>query len=362
MTIDVVGGVYKERCLRPKWEEVYGSAGRAAVAIAQAGNPVRLHSYLTSGNREIINSYGAMDGFEVVGPDVPESAEFHYVHGLITPLIKHPETTYEPISISSENIVRFGMIEGNAIVHCTYAVYDPQNVRNPESFHANGSTAEHLALVLNRYEAGVMSGTPNATPEAMAQTLSQKESADVVIIKMGPHGALVYSNGTHTIIPLYLTSKVWKIGSGDVFVAHFARAWIQEKQPPSVAAGLASKATAYYCENRGFPDADRLLKFQPNPLTIGKEYQSGKTPMVYLAGPFFTLAQLWIVDEARKSLIALGLNVFSPYHDIGYGSAQDVVEKDIEGIRQCDLLFAIADGMDSGTIFEVGYARSLAAC
>lgn len=58
-------------------------------------------------------------------------------------------------------------------------------------------------------------------------------------------------------------------------------------------------------------------------------------------------------------LLAMGLDVFSPYHDVGIGSAEDVVEKDLEGVRDCDALFAIGDGLDSGTIYEIGYARAL---
>ena len=32
--------------------------------------------------------------------------------------------------------------------------------------------------------------------------------------------------------------------------------------------------------------------------------------------------------------------------------------KDKEAIDQCDAMFAILDGTDSGTLFEVGYARA----
>ena len=66
-----------------------------------------------------------------------------------------------------------------------------------------------------------------------------------------------------------------------------------------------------------------------------------------------------MVGQARRDLKAMGLSVFSPYHDVGLGSAEDVVEKDLEGVRDCDVLFAIGDGLDSGTIFEIGYARAL---
>jgi nucleoside 2-deoxyribosyltransferase len=79
---------------------------------------------------------------------------------------------------------------------------------------------------------------------------------------------------------------------------------------------------------------------------------------VYLAGPFFTLAQLWLIEQARSNLENFGLNVFSPYHDVGHGSADDVVELDLEAIRQSDILFAVGDGLDPGTIYEIGYARA----
>ena len=44
---------------------------------------------------------------------------------------------------------------------------------------------------------------------------------------------------------------------------------------------------------------------------------------VYLAGPFFSMGQRWLVDEARRCLGELGMDVFSPFHDIGPGAAHD---------------------------------------
>lgn len=50
--------------------------------------------------------------------------------------------------------------------------------------------------------------------------------------------------------------------------------------------------------------------------------------------------------------------MFSPYHDVGHGSAEDVVPLDLEGINDADLIFAVGDGMDPGTVYEIGYARA----
>ena len=65
-----------------------------------------------------------------------------------------------------------------------------------------------------------------------------------------------------------------------------------------------------------------------------------------------------MIEQARNNLRDLGLQVFSPYHDVGHGSADDVVQQDLEGIDNSDLVFAIGDGLDSGTMYEIGYARS----
>ena len=80
---------------------------------------------------------------------------------------------------------------------------------------------------------------------------------------------------------------------------------------------------------------------------------------VYLAGPFFNMAQLWLIDEARAALRGMGLKVFSPFHDVGVGKSQDVAPKDIEALKNSRALLAVIDGVDTGTVFEAGYARAL---
>ena len=51
-----------------------------------------------------------------------------------------------------------------------------------------------------------------------------------------------------------------------------------------------------------------------------------------------------------------GIKVFSPLHDVGIGNAEEVTDKDVEGLNQSDVVLAIGDGLDSGTLFECGYA------
>ncbi|WP_236961022.1 nucleoside 2-deoxyribosyltransferase [Methylobacterium durans] len=81
--------------------------------------------------------------------------------------------------------------------------------------------------------------------------------------------------------------------------------------------------------------------------------------MIYLAGPFFDLAQRWLVEEALERLQALGAPVFSPLHEVGMGRpAQETATADLEGLDRCAAVLALLDGADPGTLFEVGYARA----
>lgn len=342
--------------MRPGWREIYGSASRAASAIAASGGKVYLHGYADSIADEVLKQRGAVEGFELELTVVPDATTFHYVHGLATPTIAAQPRQVDELTITQKRVIRFGMLEGDAVVHATWAVYDPQNVFAPVHFTQNGSTATHLALVLNRYEARVLSGV-DGSPEQVAQALTSSGGAEVVIIKLGPQGALVYTNGVASYIPAYRTERVWKIGSGDTFVANFAYHWMSGKSAADAAA-LASRATAYYCEFKGFAAQTQLESYAPQPVILSPRCRDGYRPKVYLAGPFFTLAQLWLVEQAREQLQALGLDVFSPYHDVGHASASDVAEKDLAAIDNSDLLFAVADGLDSGTMYEIGHAQA----
>lgn len=359
--IAVVGGIYHERCMRPRWREVFGSAGRAASAIAAMQGAVELHGYVDARGADVVAQRAVFSrtpmAIQTRAASTPVAFDYH--HGLETPRIYGVAEPLPGFEVRSRLIVRFGMLESDARVHGDRVVYDPQNARDPRPFHENGSTAKELALVLNQHEASLMTGKTDAPVEEMARELLQAHGASVVVIKRGPRGALVFDGTDVRTVPAYQSQEVWKIGSGDNFVAHFAHQWMQRGRPPAESADLASKATAFYCETRSFATPDSLAAFDPRAIAVSARYAAGWRPTVYLAGPFFTLAQLWLVEQARNNLHSMGLTVFSPYHDVGLGSADDVVSKDLDGIRAADFVFAIGDGLDSGTIYEIGYARAL---
>lgn len=355
--ITIAGGIYYEQCMCPMWQELFGSGGRAATAIARLGGAAKLHTYADPKAESILRQRAALEGFDVDVQRINQSLNFRYTHGLSKPAIHPSPRASEPLQVDAENVVRFGFLEGDCIVNAQRAVYDPQSSRDPLSFHHNGSKAKHLALILNRSEAEALHGSAELSSADLACALAQSQNAEIVIIKMGPAGALLYSEEMTHFIPSFVTPRVWKIGSGDVFVASFAYFWLELNHSPLVAATQASRATAYYCETMGFGSKAELEHYTPVAAT--SPLPPRQAPLVYLAGPFFSLGQLWVVEEIRALLLEMGLRVFSPVHDVGYGPAEEVVQKDLDAVHECDLMLAIGDGLDAGTIYEIGYARAL---
>ncbi|WP_455843706.1 PfkB family carbohydrate kinase [Pantoea agglomerans] len=363
--INVIGGIYRERCLHPSWDHVFGSGGRAAIAIATMGTKVNLHAYISDNLLYDFNFKVALlekDVFSLTRLPYYKDIIFNYSHGL-DPLNPPIVEKKENIKLTSDNVLVFGMLECDFEINVDYAVYDPQNTFSTESFSKNGSKANHLALVLNENEAKTLCGCSDVNNiEEIIDVLHIQEAAEVIIVKCGPSGAIVSYEDKKTRIPAFKTNSVWKIGSGDCFTAHFANNWIENKELPDVAAYKASLATAFFCESSTLPSEFMLSDYNPKPIIF--EGFSHK-PVAYIASPFFTLPQLWLVEQIRFNLLEMGLDVISPYHDIGMLQSEDskafnkVCDADLTAIQRSDIVFGIIDGCDSGTIFEIGYATAL---
>ena len=252
-------------------------------------------------------------------------------------------------------------MEGDATVHGDRVVFDPQCPKRPVAFKENGSTAKSLAVVLNAQEVRTL-GKDQDEAQAV-RNIQQSEGASVVLVKSGPQGCRVYVDGAlQETVPPYRTDRVYKIGSGDIFSAAFAYHWAEKGMPSEQAADAASRCAARYC-NKRLPSV--LLDHATSALEpVAVKDENAK---VYIAGPFFTMAELWLVEQACRALDSLGVSFFSPYHEAGllhdYTDHQThqkeierVVQADIKGLSQCKAVFAILDGCDPGTIFEIGWA------
>ena len=350
-SLTIAGGVYHERCTWPEWNHTYGSGGRAAAAVAGHLDDVKLYSYACPLAAEKFKPYAEMYGFDFQEVAGKQLISFDYVHSLSNPVIRPIIGRIQQndlIPVAADAVLRFGMLEGSALVEARRCVYDPQSAFDPETFEENGSRADELAIVANRAEIAGMTGASD--PLDGANILIER-GAQLVVVKSGAEGAYVVSSSGSERVPAFQSERVWTIGSGDVFAAVFAARWAALDDAPLEAARMASRAVAAYAESMSLP----VPKWTD--LASAERAETISIPgQVYLASPFFTLGERWVVEEARRGLKELGLEVFSPLHEIGPGVAEVVAPADIAGIDASDRVFAILDGVDSGTLFEVGYA------
>lgn len=350
--IDVVGGTYDEICFEPDYKEKCGSGVRACRLIHTISpkEQLRFHTLCNNSSSKFLKQL-PFSSFPTI---IPFNISFSYDHPLAEPRI-YPrldticKTNFE-LNVTGENILCYGLIEGNFIVNGTKVVYDPQSPVAPRAFSETKSHAEELVYVLNLREAAMISKSESI--EEIRHFFLVKEKAKIIVLKMGAKGALVIrQNQDDVIIPVYKTNNVWPIGSGDIFTAAFAFYWFEGKDVVN-AAELASWHTACFCEYRDYisiliNSEDSIQKF------IINEYPKKQ---VYLAGPFFTFAERWLIEQIRNSMLGMKLRVFSPLHDVGFGEARDVVHLDLQALEESSIVFAVLDGLDSGTLFEIGYA------
>lgn len=356
-TIDIVGGTYLETCLEPFWQNVFGSGLRASLAVKglDPNCHVVFHSIVDKYTKKHVDMhYGEVLESAIVELKDASAVVFSYQNELKPPTYYYEEIDYPKLSVKANKCILFGMIEGPAIVDADYVVYDPQSPNNPLPFSNTGSRANHLCVVLNEKEAQRLSGKKK--DEEIKDSIFASEKCDCLIIKKGASGALVFDGpeSLGEVVPIFKTPRVWTIGSGDVFTSAFAYYWMIAHKSPVDCAHFASLAVACYSNSRSLEGLGTMIEKASFDSHIPND--SG---MVYLAGPFFTMAERSFVNECREALMNAGLSVFSPFHDVGIGGPDEVVPKDIDAIRNCKTVFAILDGMDSGTVFEVGYAVAL---
>jgi nucleoside 2-deoxyribosyltransferase len=362
--LSIAGGTYWEYCTEGDWSQLFGSGLRAAAALKSVPENIKLFTYV---NRKqdlpTLEAVGSATFGVMISPFERKCPiSFSYQHGLSTPVLRpalHELAPEAAISIQADAILRFGFVEGQATVNGGRVVYDPQSPNAPERFDANGSTAEKLAIVCNGREA--LRLTQELEVTKAIKVLHDDHRADVVVVKCGADGALVSDKKQVTSVSALETERVWPIGSGDVFAAWFAYSWGIQRLGAVEAASHASRAAAFYCETKTLPvpRPDELIKdFQRRAVPSTASSDSSQKPKVYLAGPFFTMMQRWLIEESRTALRNMGFEVFSPFHDVGFGTAKEVAPADLCAIDSSNIVFAILEGLDSGTLFEIGYARA----
>lgn len=354
--MDIIGGTYVERCREPEYEAVLGSALRAGAALTGVARP-RVVTAVDEETRILAEATAEMYRYDLSTICRERPIGFTYQTPLSPPVIDG-QTQAEcvvPLVRSEGPVLVFGMLEAVPEAEAPYIVYDPQRPRGPLAADRSRLRSGHFAIVANVAEIIALGG--KGPLEEVAARVAADASADVVVVKRGALGALVFERrGMTTHIGPWATEHVWPVGSGDVFSAVFTWAWAEEKCAPVEAARLASAGAAYWCGSQTLPLP--LRELQVGAIAPGRQLlpATERVP-VYLAGPFFNLGQRWLVELARQALSQVGGQVFSPLHDVGRGG-DEVAKRDLQGLEGAKGVLGLLDEGDPGTLFELGWAAA----
>ncbi|WP_114810379.1 PfkB family carbohydrate kinase [Paraburkholderia kururiensis] len=337
--MQIVGGLYRELCHVPAWDAVFGSGVRAAAAVSVLSPGSTLHTY-AEGFESLDATSLKEQGIEVRLSRRPTAIVFAYFHPLSRPHIQPPLdeiTRQQTIEVSGDAVLRFGFLEGDAVINACRAVYDPQTWRDPAPFGANGSIADELAIVLNERELQSAAGLDDLS--SAASRLMERQSAAVIVVKGGVRGAMVFERGGRAAyIPAYRSPRVFKIGTGDVFSAIFAHHWAEARLPAVDAADIASRSVAAYCGAVQLPLADNAHR---NLVPV----KSAAPGTVLIEGAADTIGQRYTMEEARFVLRELGVDVTSPALD---GTVK----------TNAAAVLVLADGLGDETITQVQRAKA----
>ncbi len=354
----VVGGTYREICREPAIDSLYGSGLRAALAISRGCKQLEFISVVDLAEKREVEARADSFGFTAKLQGRTYPIQFYYEVPISPPRIIPSNPVImapEKIVCSGETMLVFGILEAVSDVRAERLVLDPQGLR-PLTEQVTWS-ADHVAIVGNKGEIQRMSaGNAGLGIEQHAQNVREKFKADVVVVKCGALGAIVVDSSGVSHIGVFPTSKVNPLGSGDVFSAVFAYYWAERVTSASEAARLASRATAAWVSKEPF----QVINKEGNVVSSDSSNEIyAESVSVYIAAPFFTVAERWLVDLCRNALKDLGAKVFSPLHDVGWGPPDLVAPADLTGLKQADSVLALLDGLDSGTVYEIGYAAAL---
>lgn len=337
--LDIVGGLYGESCRFPSVDEIYGSGGRAAIALADAGHNVRWHYYCPINLQREACSALAAPNITHFPHNSANQINFFYMHPLSKPNY-HPVNIIEApsIKLDAKLVLRFGMMEGDAIVSAHACVYDPQS-SNAVPFSRNGSTANSLAVVLNHDE--IVQYAKALDEEQAINKISKDVDHSIVLVKAGAEGCRVYENGRLTAtVPAYRSERIYKIGTGDIFSAAFADSWLINGCSVAESANHASRCVARYAETRNAS----TMAFEMNEKNCPAP--TGVGGVVHIISSTSTLSRSWLMDQAYEALLDLGIAV-------------SIDDQHLKNINNCKLkdnvsILALLDCLDPKTLLNVG--------
>ncbi|MEW6048507.1 MAG: PfkB family carbohydrate kinase [Bacillota bacterium] len=182
----------------------------------------------------------------------------------------------------------------------------------------------------------------------------------IFVHRFGPGGSRIFTGGKIFEICAFDIALRDSVGAGDVYNAAFLAARIQGF-PFDECGEVAAAAAALQCDRYAHgitEDAIRHIRADAPRTFCPPEVRA--RCKVYLAGPFFDEGQVWVIDRIQRLLSHHGFQVFSPMHDAGVAgeesSDEAIFSTDVAALSESDMVLAVLDGEDPGTMWECGYA------
>ncbi|GAA5032276.1 PfkB family carbohydrate kinase [Microbacterium fluvii] len=353
------GGTYREEVDSTGHREDVGGSGFRAASLL-SGADVEFVTAVEDGFTPLLEGACGLLGITTRNVGRDRAVGFHYRAPFVEPMIRGNAASLDhPFDVAGEDVLAFGIVErGARQITATTLVYDPQSTDDAlfTQERPPWDAPARLAISANAMETRAFTGGVDV--EDAAREMAETLGAEVVVTKAGARGCLVTERDSQrqTWVGAHPTATVHKLGSGDVFSAAFAHAW-QRGSEPVDAARFASAATAWWCDGNGVQLSPAALAGEAPEAGSDELDNAGRAPLIYLAGPFFSIEQRWLIDQCKTFLESAGARVFSPVHEIGLGGPE-VAEADLAGLSRCDAVFAILDGWDPGTLFETGWATA----
>jgi sugar/nucleoside kinase (ribokinase family)/nucleoside 2-deoxyribosyltransferase len=385
LDVVVVGGVFLERIVRENgFDEYLGGSGlTAAVASARLGARTGLVSFVGSnqetGLRRLLERAGVADH---VARCAGSSGVFEIAdlrdERRPRPMYRPPDAIPSTDQISGPAaprvVLAFGIPGFNPLpwlehTSCsgTRLLWDQQGWL---SHRVEPSTLARLPSVERLCLANLNELRSEAGTSTHAEAIERKPPVgfDAAVVKCGRWGTIIRRPDDVGTIPAFHADVVSAIGSGDCFAGALAA---------SLAAGLdldeaavRASATAALFVGRssnllplGATEAiAQMLANAPRTFVDPRRLERTRA---YVAGPFFTAPERLWLSHLEAALDEMGLDVVSPRREIGIlppdadeVQAEHTGERDFAAIDDSHLVIATIDGLDAGTLIEVGYAAS----
>ena len=272
----VAGGVYQELCRFPRWERIFGSGLRAALAVSELTPRAELHGYVPEAlARDVAATLASFGIANQLRPSAT-AFTFQYLHPFEKWGWKPDKWDAEAqFCVDGEAVLRFGVMESNlgAVVTARRAVYDPQSP-HPVSFGANGSRADELVIIGTPDDILTLAGKRPAggrpdedeIRDAVANLNDTETGLKAVVLKDRLGGLTLYQGDEGVPVPTYAAESYFRIGAGDIIAAGFAYAWAEKQLAINEAADFAARCLAYAVEGPRFVlDANGIAAVKPGP-------------------------------------------------------------------------------------------------